>query len=90
MTRGPRRTSVTRTPSTVSPPNANWEIAMSKRRRFKQTQSLEVRLAAKAEHLREKAREAPSGSERETLLCKARQFEEGLHMSEWLRTPGLQ
>ncbi|MBR0749035.1 hypothetical protein JQ582_34405 [Bradyrhizobium japonicum] len=63
---------------------------MSKRRRFKQSQSLEVRLAAKAEHLREKAGKAPPGTERETLLRRARQFEEGLHMSAWLRTPGLQ
>lgn len=41
---------------------------MSKRRRFKQSQSLEERLAAKAEHLREKAEKAPPGTERETLM----------------------
>lgn len=64
---------------------------MSKRRRrFKQSRSLEERLAAEAEHLREKAVKAPPGTERETLLRRARQFEEGLHMSAWLRTPGLQ
>ncbi|MET4424941.1 hypothetical protein ABIB87_007264 [Bradyrhizobium sp. JR18.2] len=63
---------------------------MSKRRRFKQKQSLEERLAAKAEHLREKAKRAPPGTERETLLRRAHQFEEGVHMSEWLRTSGLQ
>jgi hypothetical protein len=63
---------------------------MSKRRRFKQSHSLEERLAAEAKHLREKAEKAPPGNERETLLRRASQFEEGLHMSEWLRTPGLE
>lgn len=32
---------------------------MSKRRRFKQSQSLDERLAAEAKHLREKAEKAP-------------------------------
>jgi hypothetical protein len=63
---------------------------MSKRRRFKQSQSLEERLAAEAKHLREKAETAPPGSERETLLRRASQFEEGSHMSKWLRTPGFE
>jgi hypothetical protein len=58
------------------------------RRRFKQTQPLEARLAAEAERLRQKAKTAPPGAKREELLRKARQFEEGLHISEWLRTPG--
>lgn len=61
---------------------------MPKRRRFKQSQSLEERLAAKAEHLRERAEKARPGTERETLLRRARQYEEGLHISAWLRTPG--
>ncbi|QOZ45542.1 hypothetical protein XH89_20180 [Bradyrhizobium sp. CCBAU 53340] len=61
-----------------------------RRRRFKQTQSLEIRLAAEAERLREKAKTAPPGAKREELVRKARQFEQGLHMSEWLRMPELQ
>ncbi|AHY52781.1 hypothetical protein [Bradyrhizobium japonicum] len=60
------------------------------RRRFKQTQSLEQRLAQEAERLREQARKLPAGAERETLLRKARQAETGSHMSEWLTSPGLQ
>ncbi|MCP3440590.1 hypothetical protein NLM32_05415 [Bradyrhizobium sp. CCGUVB14] len=63
---------------------------MSKRRRFKQSQSLDERLAAEAKHLREKAEKAPPGNERDTLLRRASQFEEGLHMSKWLRIPGLE
>ncbi|WP_036017765.1 hypothetical protein [Bradyrhizobium sp. WSM1743] len=61
-----------------------------RRRRFKQTQSLEERLAAEAERLRASAKAAPPGVRREELLRKARQFEEGLHMSEWLKAPGVE
>ena len=60
------------------------------RRRFKQTQSLEERLAQEAARFREQARKLPPGPEREILLRKARQAETGSHMSEWLRSPGLQ
>jgi hypothetical protein len=63
---------------------------MRHRRRFKQTQSLEERLAQEAERLREQAQKLPHGPEREILLRKARQAETGSHMSEWLRSPGLQ
>jgi hypothetical protein len=59
------------------------------RRRFKQSESLEARLAEEAERLRERAKHLPPGSEREILLRKARQAEIGSHMSEWLRSPGL-
>jgi hypothetical protein len=60
------------------------------RRRFKQTQSLEQRLAEKAKRLREEAKLLPPGAVREALLRKARQAEIGSHMSEWLASPGLQ
>jgi hypothetical protein len=63
---------------------------MKQRRRFKQTESLEDRLGKEAERLKEQARELPHGPEREILLRKARQAETGSHMSEWLRSPGLQ
>ncbi|MBR0908088.1 hypothetical protein [Bradyrhizobium liaoningense] len=64
---------------------------MQKRRRFKQTQSLEERLAAEAIRLREEAkRVAPGTREHDQLLRKARQAETGSHVSEWLRSPGLQ
>ncbi|WLB24067.1 hypothetical protein [Bradyrhizobium japonicum] len=60
------------------------------RRRFKQTVPLEERLAQEAERLREQAKQLPHGSEREALLRKARQAETGSHISDWLRSAGLQ
>jgi hypothetical protein len=63
---------------------------MQQRRRFKQTLSLEERLAEEAKRLREEAKSFPPGPLRENLLRKARQAETGSHMSEWLRSPGLQ
>lgn len=60
------------------------------RRRFKQTQSLEQRLAEEAERLREQAKLLSPGPLRDQVLRKARQAETGSHMSEWLRSPGLQ
>ena len=60
------------------------------RRRFKQTQSLEERLAEEAKRLREEAKSLPPGAVREALLRKARQAETGSHMSQWLSSPGLQ
>ncbi|MET4519593.1 hypothetical protein [Bradyrhizobium sp. I1.7.5] len=55
---------------------------MKHRRRFKQTTSLEERLALEAGRLREQAKSLPHGREREILLRKARQAETGSHMSE--------
>ncbi|WP_247319751.1 hypothetical protein [Bradyrhizobium sp. 21] len=60
------------------------------RRRFKQTVPLEERLADEAKRLREKAKSLPPGPAREDLIRRARQAETGSHMSEWLRSPGLQ
>ncbi|MCP3395491.1 hypothetical protein NLM27_43135 [Bradyrhizobium sp. CCGB12] len=62
---------------------------MKKRRRFKQTTTLEERLALTAKQLREDAAQRPPGIRRENLLRKARQCETVSHMSEWLRSPGL-
>jgi hypothetical protein len=60
------------------------------RRRFKQTQSVEERLANEARRLREEARLLPPGALREAVLRKARQAETASRMSDWLRSPGLQ
>jgi hypothetical protein len=60
------------------------------RRRFKQTDTLEERLATEAKRLREQAKALPPGPDRDILLRKARQCETGSHMSEWLSSPGLQ
>ena len=66
------------------------EWTMLKRRRFKQTTTLEERLAEEARHLRAEAKLLPPGPQREGLLRKARQDEAASHMSEWLNSPGLQ
>ena len=63
---------------------------MLMRRRAKQTEALEVRLAAEAERLRDEAKALPPGAARDEMLRKARQAETGSQMSEWLRSPGLQ
>jgi hypothetical protein len=62
---------------------------MQLRRRFKQTQSLEERLAEEAKRLREEAKLLPPGSERDRIIRKARQAETGSHLTEWLTSPGL-
>ena len=63
---------------------------MGMRRRFKQTQSLEERLSEEAKRLREEAKSLRPGALRDDLIRKARQAETGLHISECLRSPGLQ
>jgi hypothetical protein len=60
------------------------------RRRFRQNETLEARLAEEAKRLREKAKLLPHGAEREELIRKARQAETGSHMTQWLTSPGLQ
>ncbi|MGY8706375.1 hypothetical protein RAD16_11610 [Bradyrhizobium sp. 18BD] len=61
-----------------------------RRRRFTQTETLEERLSKEAIRLREEAKSLPHGAKREDVLRKARQCETGSHMSEWLKSPGLQ
>ena len=61
----------------------------TKRRRFKQTSSLEQRLAGEASRLREAARTIPSGFGRKALLRRARQGEIAAHLTKWLISPGL-
>ncbi|WP_249137319.1 hypothetical protein [Bradyrhizobium canariense] len=60
------------------------------RRRFKQTTSLEERLAEQAQRLHQEAKSLPPGIEQERAVRKARQAETGAHISEWLNSPGLQ
>jgi hypothetical protein len=62
---------------------------MQKRRRFKQTLSLEERLASEASRLREEARSMRPCARRDGLIRKARQLDTASHMSEWLNSPGL-
>ena len=60
------------------------------RRRFKQTETFQQRLAEEAERFRKAAEEAPPGMARELLLRRARQAEIASHMNDWVRSPGLQ
>jgi len=59
------------------------------RRRFKQTESLEARLAQLATHLREQAKLLRPGAERDEMMRKARQAETASRMNEWLTSRGL-
>lgn len=59
-------------------------------RRFEQIQSLEQRLAEEAKRLREEAKLLRPGVARDEVIRRARQAETGSHISEWLRSPGLQ
>jgi len=63
---------------------------MMKRRRVKQTQSLQDRLATWAEEVREQAARLPPGPERDTLLKKLRQADTASHLEDWANSPGLQ
>jgi len=63
---------------------------MESRRRTKQVANLETRLATEAKRLREEAEVLRPGAIRDEVLRKARQCETGSHMSEWLRSSGLQ
>ena len=60
------------------------------RRRVKQTKSLEDRLADQAKQLLVEAQLLPPGPVREAAIRRARQAEIASHISEWLRSPGLQ
>ncbi|MGF6433284.1 hypothetical protein [Bradyrhizobium elkanii] len=62
---------------------------MQKRRRFRQTQSLEERLTDEAKSLREEAKTLPPCARKEALLRKARHDETAAHLTEWLTSPGL-
>ncbi|WP_426613740.1 hypothetical protein [Bradyrhizobium sp. McL0616] len=63
---------------------------MFERRRFKQTISVEERLAEEVRRLREEAESLPHGPVREAALRRVRQAETGSHIRDWLRSPGLQ
>ena len=63
---------------------------MEKRRRFKQTLSLQERLAAFAGEVREQAAHLHPGPERNNLLRRASQAETAAQLEKWIRSPGLQ
>jgi hypothetical protein len=63
---------------------------MTKRRRFKQSQSLKDRLASFANEARKRAEDLPPGPAKDDLLRKARQADTATHLEEWVNSPGLQ
>ena len=63
---------------------------MQRRRRIKNTVSLEECLAEEAKRLREKAKKLPHGPTRDGLLRKAGEDERVAQMTEWITSPGLQ
>ena len=60
------------------------------RRRYNHTQIFEQLLAEEAARFRKAAEETPPGFARELLMKRARQAETASHMSDWLRSSGLQ
>jgi hypothetical protein len=61
---------------------------MMKRRRFKQTTSLDERLLNHAERLRKEAESASQDMERERLRRLARQADAAADMADFLKLPG--
>ncbi|WP_143202078.1 hypothetical protein, partial [Bradyrhizobium sp. NAS96.2] len=59
----------------------------AKRRRVKQTNSLEERLFERARQLRQQAAALPPGIAKDAPQKLARQAEAGASMPEWLRAP---
>ena len=56
-----------------------------RRRRSKQTESFQDRIAPFGRIAREKASRLPPGPEREILLMKARLADTGAHVDEWAK-----
>ena len=65
-------------------------MAMTRRRRFKQTTSLKDRLTAFANEVREQAEQLAPGLERDEIMKKARQADIAAHIDEWANSSGLQ
>jgi hypothetical protein len=51
---------------------------------------LQSRLTLEAARLKQAAAAFPAGEERDALINKARQYDNALHINEWLGAPGLQ
>jgi phage terminase Nu1 subunit (DNA packaging protein) len=66
----------------------NGATMVIKRRRVKQTQPLEVRLAEEVTRLREQAQLLPRGRLRDQVEKKAIQVEAAHELAELLRSPG--
>lgn len=62
---------------------------MSKRRYFKQTESLGDRLLTFARLMRERASLLPPGVEKTAVLAKAEQADAAIEMEKWISSPEL-
>ena len=67
----------------LPPCHNEGSCAMTARRRFSQTESLQQRLAAFAKDARKKAATLPLGRERDDLLKRARQADTASHINDW-------
>ena len=73
----------------LPPFSDGWTTAMViKRRRFKQTHSLEERLAQDTAKLRKQANKLPPGPAQEDIERRIRQNEAATDFCEMLRSPG--
>jgi hypothetical protein len=59
-------------------------------RRRSPAHTFEDQVAAEKSRLEEQAALLPHGPEKDVLLRKIRQLDTATHMSDWLRSPGLQ
>nr|WP_244978870.1 hypothetical protein [Bradyrhizobium pachyrhizi] len=62
---------------------------MKKRRRFKQTETLQERLARFSADILDQANKLPDGQEREDLFERARRADTAAHIDDWASSPGL-
>jgi hypothetical protein len=51
---------------------------------------LQTRLTLEAARLKQTAAALPAGEERDALINRARQYDNALHINEWLGAPGLE
>ena len=65
-------------------------LFMKRRRRFKQSSSLQDRIAEWATGLREQIDKMRPGPERDELAKKLRQAETAMHLEDWANSPELQ
>jgi hypothetical protein len=62
---------------------------MQTRRRFKQTASLQDRIAEWAANVRKEAASMPPGPDRDALTKKLEQAERAMHVEAWANSSGL-
>lgn len=74
----------------ANPRGQSEATAPMARHRFKQSDSLQDRLAVFAQDLRDQAALLAPGALKDDLIRRARQAETALHLDDWANSPGLQ